>query len=132
MLGRVKLGLMSAALAALDLDTLAGWAADEGFEALEIACWPQVTGDLRRYAGRRHVDDRDARPGWGVGFALRCHVDAGRVNLDFSQCQRPLPAGQLDPHILAAGPARLAGPTSRQLLRQAGQERRHPGAWWTA
>src|SRR5438309_11818547 len=52
----MKLGLMTAALHSLDLDTLAGWAADEGFEALEIACWPQVTGDLRRYAGVTHID----------------------------------------------------------------------------
>jgi sugar phosphate isomerase/epimerase len=52
----MKLGLMTAALAALDLDTLAGWAAQEQFEALEIACWPQVTGDRRRYAGVPHID----------------------------------------------------------------------------
>jgi len=52
----MKLGLMTAALPSLDLDTLAGWAAAEGFQALEIACWPQVTGDRRRYAGVTHID----------------------------------------------------------------------------
>jgi sugar phosphate isomerase/epimerase len=52
----MKLGIMTAALPTLDLDTLAGWAAGEGFQALEIACWPQVTGDRRRYAGVTHID----------------------------------------------------------------------------
>jgi sugar phosphate isomerase/epimerase len=52
----VKLGLMTAALPSLALDELAGWAAGERFEALEIACWPMVTGDRRRYAGVAHLD----------------------------------------------------------------------------
>ena len=52
----MKLGLKTAALPTLDLDTLAGWAAGEGFQALEVACWPQVTGDRRRYAGVTHID----------------------------------------------------------------------------
>ena len=52
----MKLGLMTAALPTLDLDTLAGWAAGEEFQALEIACWPQLTGDRRRYAGVTHID----------------------------------------------------------------------------
>ncbi len=52
----MKLGIMTAALPTLDLDTLAGWAADEGFQTLEIACWPRVTGDRRRYAGVTHID----------------------------------------------------------------------------
>jgi len=52
----MKLGIMTAALPTLDLDTLAGWAAGEGVQALEIACWPQVTGDRRRYAGVTHID----------------------------------------------------------------------------
>jgi sugar phosphate isomerase/epimerase len=52
----MKLGLMTAALPSLDLEALAGWAAGEGFQALEIACWPKVTGDRRRYAGVTHID----------------------------------------------------------------------------
>jgi sugar phosphate isomerase/epimerase len=52
----MKLGVMTAALPTLDLDTLAAWAADEGFQTLEIACWPQVIGDRRRYAGVTHID----------------------------------------------------------------------------
>ena len=52
----MKLGLMTAALPSLSLEELAGWAAGEGFAALEIACWPKVAGDRRRYAGVTHLD----------------------------------------------------------------------------
>jgi sugar phosphate isomerase/epimerase len=52
----MKLGLMTAALGEMELDDLAGWASGEGFQTLEIACWPRVTGDRRRYAGVSHID----------------------------------------------------------------------------
>jgi sugar phosphate isomerase/epimerase len=52
----VKLGLMTAALSGLTLEELANWAAEEGFQTLEIASWPRVTGDQRRYAGVSHLD----------------------------------------------------------------------------
>jgi len=52
----MKLGLMTAALESLDLEELARWAAGERFQTLEIACWPVVTGDRRRYAGVSHID----------------------------------------------------------------------------
>jgi sugar phosphate isomerase/epimerase len=52
----MRLGLMTAALGDMELPALAQWAADEGFQALEIASWPRVTGDRRRYAGVSHID----------------------------------------------------------------------------
>jgi len=52
----MKLGLMTAALESLDLEELARWAAGERFQTLEIACWPVVAGDRRRYAGVSHID----------------------------------------------------------------------------
>jgi sugar phosphate isomerase/epimerase len=52
----MKLGLMTAALGGMDLDGLSAWASAEGFETLEIACWPRATGDNRRYAGVTHID----------------------------------------------------------------------------
>jgi sugar phosphate isomerase/epimerase len=52
----MKLGLMTAALGDMELDELSTWASGEGFQALEIACWPKVTGDRRRYAGVTHID----------------------------------------------------------------------------
>jgi sugar phosphate isomerase/epimerase len=52
----VKLGLLTAALPQLTLEEVAAWAAANGFEALEIACWPSSGGERRRYAGVTHVD----------------------------------------------------------------------------
>jgi sugar phosphate isomerase/epimerase len=52
----VKLGLLTAAFPDLTLEEVAAWAAAEGFEALEIACWPAAGGEGRRYAGVTHVD----------------------------------------------------------------------------
>jgi sugar phosphate isomerase/epimerase len=52
----VKLGLLTAAFPDLALEEVAGWAAGEGFEALEIACWPAGGGERRRYAGVTHID----------------------------------------------------------------------------
>lgn len=52
----MKLGLLTAAFPDLSLDQVAGWAADNGFEALEIACWPAAGAERRRYAGVSHID----------------------------------------------------------------------------
>ncbi len=62
----VKLGLLTAAFPDLSLEEVARWAHENGFEALEIACWPPVSrsgGDRRRYAGVSHIDvyDFDAK-----------------------------------------------------------------------
>jgi len=51
----LKLGLMSAALGNLSLEQLAVWASSNGFDMLELACWPQSKAN-RRYAGVTHVD----------------------------------------------------------------------------
>ncbi|HKW58376.1 MAG TPA: sugar phosphate isomerase/epimerase [Candidatus Dormibacteraeota bacterium] len=52
----MKLGFLTAAFPTLSLDEVAGWAHDNGFEALEIACWPASRGERRRYAGVSHID----------------------------------------------------------------------------
>jgi sugar phosphate isomerase/epimerase len=52
----VKLGLLTAAFPDLTLEQVAAWAAGEGFEALEIACWPSAGSEARRYAGVAHID----------------------------------------------------------------------------
>jgi sugar phosphate isomerase/epimerase len=51
----MKLGLNSAALPKLSLDELASWAKGNGFDMLEVACWPVGAAD-RRYAGVTHID----------------------------------------------------------------------------
>jgi sugar phosphate isomerase/epimerase len=52
----MKLGFLSAAFPDLTLEQVAEWAAGEGFQALEIACWPAGGGERRRYAGVSHID----------------------------------------------------------------------------
>jgi sugar phosphate isomerase/epimerase len=52
----MKLGLLTAAFPNLSLDEVAAWAAANGFEMLELACWPAGGGERRRYAGVTHVD----------------------------------------------------------------------------
>ncbi len=52
----MKLGLLTAAFPSLSLEEVAAWAASEGFQALEIACWPASGAERRRYAGVSHID----------------------------------------------------------------------------
>jgi sugar phosphate isomerase/epimerase len=58
----VKLGLLTAAFPDLSLEQVAEWAASEGFEMLEVACWPAAGGERRRYAGVSHIDVEDFDP----------------------------------------------------------------------
>jgi sugar phosphate isomerase/epimerase len=52
----VKLGLLTAAFPTLNLEQIAHWAHNHGFEALEIAVWPSSEGERRRYAGVSHIN----------------------------------------------------------------------------
>lgn len=61
----MKLGFFTAILPDLSLEEVLQFAAAEGFECLEVACWPKMKAD-RRYAGITHIDvgefsDADAR-----------------------------------------------------------------------
>ncbi|MGR3483723.1 MAG: sugar phosphate isomerase/epimerase family protein [Paracoccaceae bacterium] len=55
----MKLGILTAPFEDAQLADVAAWAGAEGFEALEVACWPPAGADRRRYAGTSHVDVRD-------------------------------------------------------------------------
>jgi sugar phosphate isomerase/epimerase len=55
----MKLGFLTAAFPELSLEEIAAWAAAEGFETLEVACWPGGGGERRRYAGVTHIDVED-------------------------------------------------------------------------
>jgi sugar phosphate isomerase/epimerase len=59
----MKLGLLTAAFPDLTLDEVAAWAAANGFETLEIACWPSGGGERRRYSGVTHIDVEAFDPG---------------------------------------------------------------------
>jgi len=52
----MKLGFLTAPFPETPLMDVADWAAGNGFEVLEIACWPRSTGPTRRYAGTSHID----------------------------------------------------------------------------
>ena len=72
----MKLGLLTAALPGMDLDALATWAAESGYQMLEIACWPAGKAE-RRYAGVSHIDvgrprqgRREGDPGMLAGNGL--------------------------------------------------------------
>ena len=51
----MKLGLVSAILPDLSLEEVADFAAAEGFQCIEVMCWPPGKAE-RRYAGITHVD----------------------------------------------------------------------------
>ncbi|MCK4725801.1 MAG: sugar phosphate isomerase/epimerase [Anaerolineales bacterium] len=51
----MKLGFMTAAFPDLSFEEVAAWAAGNGFEMLEVACWPLGKAE-RRYAGVTHID----------------------------------------------------------------------------
>jgi len=52
----MQLGFASAILPDLDLAEVISFAAAEGFECVELMCWPVATSDQRRYAGVTHID----------------------------------------------------------------------------
>ena len=57
----MKLGFFTAALPNNTLEQAAQWGAESGFQAIEIACWPQQKAS-RRYAGVTHIDVTDLTP----------------------------------------------------------------------
>ena len=52
----MRLGLLTAPFPNTSLDEVADWTAANGFESIEIACWPPAGGEARRYAGTSHID----------------------------------------------------------------------------
>ena len=57
----MKLGLFTSAFPTLSLEEIASWSNQNGFEMLEIACWP-VEKANRRYAGVTHIDVTELTP----------------------------------------------------------------------
>ena len=59
----MKLGLLTAPFPDLPLADVVAWTAANGFESIEIACWPRSSGPARRYAGTSHIDVTDLSAG---------------------------------------------------------------------
>ena len=57
----MQLGFVSAILADLNLEQVLTFAAEEGFECVEVMCWPPGQAD-RRYAGVCHLDVSNFTP----------------------------------------------------------------------
>ena len=57
----MKLGFFTAPFPGKPMEEVAAWAAANGFESLEIACWPPMKAD-RRYAGVTTIDVTDLTP----------------------------------------------------------------------
>ncbi len=51
----MKLGILTVPFGGATLTEVADWSHANGFEALEIACWPSAGGETRRYAGTAHI-----------------------------------------------------------------------------
>ena len=52
----MKLGLLTAAFGRMRFEKVAEWSAANGYEMVEVACWPAAGGERRRYAGVSHID----------------------------------------------------------------------------
>jgi sugar phosphate isomerase/epimerase len=52
----VKLGFLTVPSPDWSMEEVADYAASNGFQALEVACWPAGSGVERRYAGVCHID----------------------------------------------------------------------------
>ena len=51
----MKLGLITAICEGMDFEEVVDFAAENGLECLEVACWPEG-GAQRRYAGVSHIN----------------------------------------------------------------------------
>jgi sugar phosphate isomerase/epimerase len=58
----MRLGLLTAPFPTTPLGDVVDWTAGNGFESIEIACWPRSTGPSRRYAGTSHIDVANLSP----------------------------------------------------------------------
>lgn len=52
----MRLGLLTAPFPNTPLADVVDWTVVNGFESIEIACWPRTSGPSRRYAGTSHID----------------------------------------------------------------------------
>ena len=75
----MKLGIFTAAFPGKPLEEVAAWAAENGFETLEIACWP-LEKAARRYAGITTIDVAD----FDLAKAKEVHAVLNNYGLNIS------------------------------------------------
>jgi sugar phosphate isomerase/epimerase len=67
----MRLGLLTAPFPETPLHEVVAWTAGNGFESIEIACWPRSSGPTRRYAGTSHIDVANLSPEAGRELAAQ-------------------------------------------------------------
>jgi sugar phosphate isomerase/epimerase len=75
----MKLGIFTAAFPGKSLEEVAAWAAENGFETLELACWP-LEKATRRYAGVSTINVVD----FGAAQAKEVHAILDNYGLNIS------------------------------------------------
>ena len=83
----MKLGFVSAILPDLSLEEVLNFAASEGYDCVELMCWP-VGKATRRYAGVTHLDVTD--------FTQK---DADRVHALVAEGADDLEGGGMDQRV---------------------------------
>lgn len=84
----MQLGFVSAILGDLPLEEVVSFAAANGFDAVEVMCWPRGRAE-RRYAGVTHIDVNDLGEEEAV-FIGRLFDDAGVVLSGLGYYPNPL------------------------------------------
>ena len=106
----MKLGLLTACLPQRSLEEIAAWAADTGFQALEVAAWPDL-GERPFTATHLRVEDFDERRADEVrGSSLATSSLCPRSLSTTTTCTRTRPSGGLLGRRLLALPGAGAGP----------------------
>lgn len=75
----MKLGLLTAPFPETSLADVVDWTAANGFESIEIACWPRASGPTRRYAGTSHIDVANLSA--GEAMELRESIEAKGLHI---------------------------------------------------
>jgi sugar phosphate isomerase/epimerase len=75
----MKLGLLTAPFPGTPLSEVIEWTAANGFESIEIACWPRAAGPTRRYAGTSHIDVANLSSGQAAD--LRAQIEAAGLTI---------------------------------------------------
>jgi sugar phosphate isomerase/epimerase len=75
----MRLGLLTAPFPETPLADVVDWTVANGFESIEIACWPPSAGSTRRYAGTSHIDVTNLSPGQATD--LRAEIEASGLTI---------------------------------------------------
>ncbi len=76
----MQLGFVSAILEDLSFDEVLDFAAEEGFECVEVMSWPTGSGDARRYAGTTHIDVASLGQAEARAINERCATTGVRIS----------------------------------------------------